>query len=344
MYVLGCGFRPKQYDSEQSNDTTYTTLMLNPSESMAYDRGLNDVATITGLPGAGLGFGDTGSIALRFDLAASDTVRGVDLWLDSSSEAGDSIEIALRRSMGGLPADALPGAMLHARRNSSIGSFTRYEFVAPVLVDTGSVWASVTQLGKHSLNLGADGSLASLVQTAMDTADPSLDRFVLPDKEMAGRVAVKQASDTAWRLTFDSTTGHRFIFAVDSLAPGFAPAFASSTECGKGYNVFGAQRIWMPMIRLVFTSGAVEVRDAGSERASSLELMAYPTPFTSSVQIFGSGEKRIVIHDALGRVVKTIASGKGATWYGFDEHGMPVQPGVYFVRCGVATQRVVLVR
>jgi flagellar hook assembly protein FlgD len=85
---------------------------------------------------------------------------------------------------------------------------------------------------------------------------------------------------------------------------------------------------------------------------------ASPNPFAGSTALEldiprGAGPTTVAVYDAVGRIVRTLASGLSAgrstiTWDGTDDAGRPLASGVYFVALNQegrdTSRKVVLVR
>jgi hypothetical protein len=257
-YILGASIRPKQYDSEQSDDTTYTISILREGPSLAYDRSVNDLALLA-TADTGLGFHDAGAIALRFDLARSDSIGGVELWIAGTDTSGDSVDVRVLRDTLGMPGEPIDTVVRRLSRNVSVGHLISYPFDPPVLVDSGSFWISVGQLSSRPMNLGADASRTLLVQTSMDPDSASRDRLRLIDPMMAHRVAIRNGSRGEWVRAFDTTTGLRQTFSADSAIEGFSPRTEFVPACGGLVNVFGSQRTWVPIVHPQMLAGVDSV-------------------------------------------------------------------------------------
>ena len=110
------------------------------------------------------------------------------------------------------------------------------------------------------------------------------------------------------------------------------------------------------ILRDVVSGGVTDAPPAPAPAA--LALTAYPNPFnprtTLRLKLARSGTARLAIHDAAGRLVRTLTSGDLAagvhefTWDGLDRAGRSVAAGVYFAVAETAeareTTRLALVR
>lgn len=85
----------------------------------------------------------------------------------------------------------------------------------------------------------------------------------------------------------------------------------------------------------VMPTGIDDYSDTGLPSKTS--ITAYPNPFNGSVSITAitDSKSELVIYDLLGREIRSFPVNAGSnniTWDGFDENGLAVRSGLYFVR------------
>ncbi len=182
-------------DLEPLNDTNYTDVTLTFGDVFAYDPIINprsDVgdAQFSPTPGRGLtlfgfaygargsvygpsetynyqygvgyeGGNGSGQIAARFNLAQADTVYGFQAYFTMQNQAPDDIAFDIY-SGADQPTSRVPGALMYTMRGYVEGAdtlafekYVTYKLKKPVILQSGTYWVAISQLGETGFELGA---------------------------------------------------------------------------------------------------------------------------------------------------------------------------------------------
>lgn len=239
----------------------------------------------------------------------------------------------------------------------------RYEYSSLFVSITGNVWAVPNQVSAKIF----DGSTRILFST---TSQAVTVNNTLPwDGAPGGSRASMAQLDTTAAPYGDIVAlhpSHDFIPTVSALAiptsdPFFdvagTPGLAATTPFDAVY--FPAVNQEHVMITAENAAWVLDEIERGvlaapplAPAAASLRLTAGPNPFRAATRLAwalpAAGRATLRIHDAAGRLVRTLRDGAGAagpdaaTWDGRDERGARVAPGLYFAR--LATPAGTLVR
>lgn len=181
------------------NDTTYTNFTLRVGRSFAYDPAVAEPSNSGMLGAAGLNFllptlpasgqprsgpawdgvldtrgavGGTGSgsVAIRFNLLNSDTLRGFSVLWGALNQSSDQVSMALYEGGERLP-------IVSNRRINAIttrggpnlqnvyGRYVDYLFNQPIVLQKGVYWIGISQDGETGMELGASGSRGGMRTT-----------------------------------------------------------------------------------------------------------------------------------------------------------------------------------
>lgn len=116
-------------------------------------------------PGDGGGY-LAGQIAIKFEVVARDSIRGLKAKFARANQAFDDISINIYKDQNGVPggntlATLYARRLLNKRANGSEGTEplfnadVLYEFPQPIALDKGTYWASIDQRGETGLELAA---------------------------------------------------------------------------------------------------------------------------------------------------------------------------------------------
>ncbi len=366
-YVISAYIDPKNYDMESANDSTYYLYDLEFDSSYVYDSGVNDVAQMPYKPKLGLSLpelppyqdatGDSvangsGTIAVKFTVYQTDTIRGAQIFFDSLNENNDPIRISLYSSQGNLPGDLIPGgcSSTTTMRQTPWDTFNVYLFdCGPIVLQPGDYWLGVSQLPGGRLELGGSGDRTSADWLVYNPSNANQNIFTLNYPEIDSLFA------------FENLTGsgrwYSFTYPADNGNPAFGDALSGtafslpSTSCGDTDNYFISQGTWIPMIRPYFgvksygkdTTSSSVTTITGLPLKYALE-QNYPNPFAATTQIRYnipvSGIATLRIYDALGREVKTLVNGYRSRqsqpyytiWDGTGNNGARATTGIYICK------------
>ena len=232
----------------------------------------------------------------------------------------------------------------------------------PALVDlsTGELTAARVQRGT-----AVDRFIAQPTSTLQSVENVTTDGTFAWTREVDGivrQIAVREARSIAVEGSIDVTTDVDATFAIDFSDPERWQIHATSPRpqavsatiwhpdadavdaVAVGSTEVDFARAGDGAITLDFTAVATAMEPAAPDvpRPGSLELSAYPNPFTSSARLsFASGDGgryRLAVYDMLGRRVaawNAVRATPGTftiEWDGIGADGRPLPSGTYFVR------------
>ncbi len=199
-YRIWARVLPENNDSYPQNDVQYTDFNLTLGPTFAYDDASNDVPGFATLPGKGLNlvpptadyqgstpYGPTGgttsgTFAMQFRILTRDTIHGYQAYYGGANQAPDVVLYSIYEHLNdpgnppsGLP---IPSSRVYARRGEGIPSVPRagnppynfdqyvtYLLDTPLVVEPGTYFATVAQLGETGLELGGDANRMGQVTT-----------------------------------------------------------------------------------------------------------------------------------------------------------------------------------
>lgn len=295
QFVVHSWIGTKDYDSYTADNGTYSLFHLNvegqggTTQEFAYDdAGItpqsndgNDWPSVVLRSSAGIGFDNTsGSFAMKFNLAKTDTLYGVRIYFGAINSSNDAIRLTVLDGTpsGDVPGDTvqIPGTaakMLAQRGGDSYNQFWSYYFPKPLVLpgpdggDDGYYWFSVSQLSLDNMHLGADISRGG------------------------AELRVQSSIEPVHRLIYDSPCGSQYGYTASSGE--IAKRFAAENVAGSGSwqplqskHVKGTvPGIVIPMIRpLVSRLGLLPVEFALPLHAEEHEGMALLTWTTATEQ------------------------------------------------------------
>ncbi len=120
------------------------------------------------------------------------------------------------------------------------------------------------------------------------------------------------------------------------------PTFAPSDSCYIRYTVHGASSgvvVAISPVAFAIHGGPTAAQEAAHDRAS-VRVTPSATRGTMRIDV-PEGVRSITVHDARGALVRTLDVSPSLAWDGCDARGARVASGVYVVRAGARTARVV---
>jgi len=126
------------------------------------------------------GVGDTrgsgsGQIGVKFTLLQADTIKGYQALFANLNQAPDYIAFSTYKDQNGQPGDLVPNSYMLRERGMGDGQngvmkfnqYITYYLENPVILDEGSYWVIISQLGQTGLELGASKSRMGLRTTSI---------------------------------------------------------------------------------------------------------------------------------------------------------------------------------
>ncbi len=327
----------------------------------------NDIPTLTGLRGVGIGFDNqSGSFAMKFQLVKPDTFFGARVYFGSANAAPDFFRISLYTNSPNLnvPADTLeqPGfaSTMLASRGPNWDQFSSYSFPRPIPLAAGTYWVSVSQLGVVNMELGGDISRggAEVTETDPDQISPDISAIYSPS------LPSLLSYGTQWGSDADDNDGNvSTSYAVEATAGsgGWAAMMPNMgwwpTMSGVGLpfteilqfqfnitNAFTGAGTYMPMIRPMIGSSSTSSVQAITAIPDFALEPNYPNPFdptststTIAYTLDAQGPTLLTICNVMGDIVKTLVNANMSngthfvSWDGRDVNGAVVPAGIYFV-------------
>jgi hypothetical protein len=193
------------------------------------------------------------------------------------------------------------------------------------------------------LYLDYDGAGARVEGASVRATSSSVDSIgaYAVDDSVHSRLSVllfnKHTSAETVHLTVTGSSGGAIALYRFTAATGVAPAGSTSLVAGAVDLVLPARSATLAVLQ----RPALAVPPAASA-ASALQLRAQPNPFGRATSLAftlpRAGAVRLIVYDALGRRVRTLADTDRAAgaavvaWDGTDDAGRPVAPGMFTCR------------
>jgi hypothetical protein len=310
--------------------------------------------------------GDTVAVAMQFSLMQPDTLRGYQAWWGGWQSTGFA-RYALYKDIGGRLADTplLATTAVRPRGANDLSAtndpvFNAYSTVLldkAVVLDSGTYWLSVAQLGQDGFHLGASASRSAAVVTALSDRpgqgvsatnvwiDHELStRSEFGRQEHSSRFAVRDA-EGLWHMTMPRD--------------GHVPYPHHNATGSIGYVMTWTQGGWIPLLRPYFERRPTPiVSSVGRSDASGMSddhngqvaepvseavhqafdmLQCVPNPTQGAVVVRYPGRiHSIRIMDMQGNILREIAAAEPVEtaeghWDGRDGRGRIVPSGRYLV-------------
>lgn len=126
------------------------------------------------------GVGDTrgsgsGQVGVKFTLLQADTIKGYQALFANLNQAPDFVAFATYKDQNGQPGDLIPNSYMFRERGLGDGQngelvfnkYITYFLEQPVILNEGTYWVVISQLGQTGLELGASKSRMGLRTTSI---------------------------------------------------------------------------------------------------------------------------------------------------------------------------------
>lgn len=376
-------------DLDQSNDTLYTEQEIWFDKGMGYDNWENphsDAGDFS-YPGSGIslyghsrgddsvsnavgdiGGSGPGQIAMRFELPGKDTIFGFQAFFTQFATAPDPIRFAIYKDLDGKPGDLVEGSILDRntgfddlREQWYINEYSTYLYDnknKPPVLEAGTYWAAIMQLGETGLQLGAQGFRAGMVTTVYDSAgNGSRGTSLLIHKSLRKMDTASKhlLNDSPWYYENDIGSGNWVPFAPTVGNPGYshldhAGTIRNGSRSARTYS----RGTFVPMLRVYMDGSHYKPSDVENQVESSNEkIHAFPNPAVNFVVIDYVVEKPglvdITISNMLGEDVKLLFNGyRAAGNYELPLSAKDMPSGMYLLRLeqasGTATAKLMIVK
>lgn len=296
-YIISARLFVPGGDELPANDSTFGTFNLKFGSSFAYDLAQNDTSgtnsvgeqsfsNITGkgidMPlaksgGAGAGFGDpfggtaSGEVAMKFTLYTQDTVYGYQAFFAPISQSNETIGFAIHTDNGGVPGATIVKATNvrkergfdDVRKDYKYDQYTSYLITdasgkpAPVILNPGTYWACVQQLGLSGFELGCSKYRMGMVTTnygTIPTVGESGTSLVIWKDFRVKNVLGQLINDNyfAYENTLASGTWIPFTPTVGNPALAHLDHTGNVTPTGSLLYTTYSRGSWIPMVRPYF--------------------------------------------------------------------------------------------
>jgi len=235
--------------------------------------------------GAGyVGGSGSGQIAMKFTLYQRDTIYGYSAFFASLNQAFDDIACAVYRDANGQPSSTrVPNTLIYKlrafddiRRDGFWDEYTTYMLPEPVVLDAGSYWYAVSQLGETGLELGASKSRMGMRVTSIYIPPPigmtspvgGSGYHLCIDKQFRrenNTGALINDNKFAMENTRGSGQWAQFMPTIGN--PAYAHLHHYGLSPADGYTLTLTRGGWIPMIRPYF-----------GERSSGYDMSYQPCP------------------------------------------------------------------
>lgn len=292
-YIISARLFVPGGDPNPRNDSTFGEFTLNygprrgnsaADGAFAYDPATssqNDVPTFAQVTGRGLTLGgssnglgqlpfgfdagnSSGQLATRFTLFSQDTIYGYQAYFASLNQDLLNISFSVYRDNQGIPGQLLTaGNLLKNRGKDDIRTaecalgcydqYTTYLLNRPLILQPGTYWVSVAQMGTEGYELGGSGERMGMVTTRYNT---------LPQPGVSGTNLLAHKAfrvrDITGRLLNDNFIAYentRFSGNWTAMVPSVGnPGYAHLAHTGfvNGYNTF-TRGSFIPMLRPYFS-------------------------------------------------------------------------------------------
>lgn len=210
-----------------------------------------------------VGGSGSGSVAMRFTLLNSDTIRGFRIYWAKLNQAADQVSIKLFAGNDFLPNQSKVLQTITTRRGgpnfqNEYSKYVEYSFDTPEVLPAGVYWISVSQDGEAGMEIGTSKSRVAMRTTNIFVA-PSAPNFW-------GEQGISLNLDKNFRRVDDGKLVNDNIFAFQNLSnignwipftPVVGnPAFGHMDHTGfRGFDLSTrtmTRGTWIPLVRPVF--------------------------------------------------------------------------------------------
>ncbi len=277
-------------DLEPKNDTTYTDVTLRFGRVFAYDPAVekpeNNVPSF-GLPGGkglnlfgynwdganagpawdatthatgAIGGNGSGSIAMKFELLNTDTLRGFEAYFGQMNMSSDQITFRLYEGSDLTPSSTILFSAVTTRGgvNQNIyGRYVTYNLGQTIILPRGVYWLSISQDGQTGLELGASSSRSGL-RTMNTFIDPNTGEWNVAgnafylDKSFRRKVAGNWQNNNFFCYENVASGGGWVMFTPSTGKLGYPHLnhFGQVTDAGPTRTL--TRGSWIPMLRPYF--------------------------------------------------------------------------------------------
>ncbi len=247
----------------------------------------NNIAIAGAIGGSG-----SGQIAVKFKLAQADTIYGYKAYFSSLSQNSDNITFVVYKDRSGLPSDSIAGTTIRRERglddernNYFYNQFVTYKLDSPKLLNAGTYWVSIAQLGAYNLELGASKS-----RVGMRTTNVYIQPPVTGANRPLGAAGVSLLVDKNFRrldannnlvnenyFAFENSKGsgnwEPFMPTVGNPAFGHLDHFGRTIEDDMTYTL--TRGTWIPMLRPYLGMKNVATVDSVDCDSIPIELLSF---------------------------------------------------------------------
>jgi len=218
----------------------------------------------------GVGMSGSGQIAMKFTLYQRDTIYGYRAFFGSLNQAFEDISLAVYRDANGQPSSIrVPNTLIYKyrgfddiRRDGFWDEYVTYELPAPVVLDAGSYWFAIGELGETGLELGASKSRMGMRTMSIYLKPPNF-QAVNPVGEQGISLMIdkrfRRENNTGAlindnRFAYENTRGSgqwkQFMPTIGN--PGYAHLHHFGLSNEDNYTLTLTRGTWIPMIRPYF--------------------------------------------------------------------------------------------
>lgn len=235
------------------------------SETAGYQQGYDNSVSISGA----IGGNGSGQFAVKFKLTQADTIYGFKAYFAGLSQNDDNITFQIYRDRDGLPNDSIQGSSIRRargrddiRNNYYYDQYVTYLLDQPVLLQSGTYWVTLAQLGAYALELGGSASRMAMRTTNVYITPPTTTSnrplgdggiSLLIDKnfrKMNNRGELVNENFFAFENTKGSNNWVPFMPTIGN--PAFAHLDHFGRTDGDGMTYTLTRGTWIPMLRPYF--------------------------------------------------------------------------------------------
>jgi hypothetical protein len=218
--------------------------------------------------GAGyVGGSGSGQIAMKFTLNQRDTVYGYNAFFGPLNQAFDDISLAIYRDANG-PSMMVQNSLVYKfrgfddiRRDAFWDEYVTYLLPQPLVLDAGTYWMAIGQLGETGLELGASKTRVGMRITSVYIPPPVFmtspvggsGYHLVIDKDFRRfNNTGNLINDNKFALENSRGSGQWAQFMPTIGNPAYAHLHHFGTSPADGYTLTLSRGTWIPMIRPYF--------------------------------------------------------------------------------------------
>lgn len=209
----------------------------------------------------------SGQIAARFTLVQSDTIYGFQAWWTSQNQSPDPIAFELYSGKD-QPQSKVPGTLMYSVRGYvedadtfAFEQYNTYKLRKPVVLNSGTYWVAVSQLGETGFELGASKYKMGMripsiyIPPPVGTGGPvgGSGIHLMIEKDFRKLSATRQLINDnvfAYENTRGSGTWVQFMPTIGN--PGYAHLHHFGISPADNYTATLSRGTWIPMVRPYF--------------------------------------------------------------------------------------------